>query len=388
MFAALQASPAVSLDALVAVAQAFTPRFQVMGPFVLLDVGGLSALFGSASELGAALRAQRPDCRSMALASTASRALLLACGRPGLTVLAPADEPAAVAALPLEVLVEVAQARIDYAGSRETGVALRHAQGDPEPSRRVGSRDGARDGKDEHAGHRASSSIGWRHPRDTHQAQHTRRPRASGSSSSSARASRALARPLVAIEQYAAALGRWGIRTVGALAALPRPAVHARLGEMGVSWQHLASGEDDEPLVPWVAEPVFEETLELEWPVEGFEPLSFVLARLFERWPRRSSVPIAARCPFARRCTSPPARCTCASVAAAGADVIRRRSGHWCCWISTRTRPARASTRSPSASSRRPAASCSTRCSSARSPRPSNCPRSSHASPRSSARAT
>jgi|GEM_PF-682680 len=297
MFAVLQASPAVTLDALVDVAQAFTPRFQVMGPFVLLDVGGLSALFGSPSELGAALQAQRPDCRSIAMASTASRALLLACGRAGLTVLAPADEPAAVAALPLEVLVEVARARADRVGSVESGVgsvesgvgsvesgvALRHAQGDPEPSRRGGSLESARSGST--GGETAaalSPSIGWRHPRDTHQAQHTRRPRASVSSSSSAGASRAMARPLVAIAQCAAALERWGIRTVGALAALPRAAVHARLGEMGVSWQHLASGEDDEPLVPWVAEPVFEETLELEWPVEGFEPLSFVLARVFE----------------------------------------------------------------------------------------------------------
>jgi protein ImuB len=252
MFAVLQASPAVSLDALVDVAQAFTPRFQAVGPFVLLDVGGLSALFGHARELGTALQAQRPDCRSIAIASTASRGLLLACGRPGLTVLAPEDEPAAVAALPLEVLVEVVQARVDQVGNREPGTVSRED----------------------------SPSIGWRHPRDTHQAQHTRRPRASVSSSS--RASRTTARALVGIDQCAAALGRWGIRTVGALAALPRPAVHARLGDVGVSWQRLASGEDDEPLVPWVAEPVFEETLELEWPVEGFEPLSFVLARVFE----------------------------------------------------------------------------------------------------------
>jgi len=261
MFAALQASPAVPLDTLVEVAQAFTPRFQVVGPFVLLDVGGLSALFGSPSELGAALQAQRPDCRSMALATTASRALLLAGGRPGLTVLAEADEPAAVAALPLEVLIDVARARVDH-------VALRQAR-DQE-----GIRGGSPGGG---AAAALSPAIGWRHPRDTHQAQYTRRPRAAASSPS-----RATARALVLIEQCAAAIDRWGIRTIGALAALPRPAVHARLGEMGVSWQCLAAGEDEEPLVPWVAEPVFEETLALEWPVEGFEPLSFVLARLFD----------------------------------------------------------------------------------------------------------
>lgn len=80
----------------------------------------------------------------------------------------------------------------------------------------------------------------------------------------------------------AATLRRWGICSLGALAALPRPEVYERLGDLGVSWQRLAGGEDDGPLVPWVAEPVFEEALELEWPIEGFEPLSFVLARLFE----------------------------------------------------------------------------------------------------------
>jgi protein ImuB len=34
--------------------------------------------------------------------------------------------------------------------------------------------------------------------------------------------------------------------------------------------------------VPWVDEVPFEAALELEWPIEGLEPLSFVLARLFE----------------------------------------------------------------------------------------------------------
>jgi protein ImuB len=39
---------------------------------------------------------------------------------------------------------------------------------------------------------------------------------------------------------------------------------------------------DARPLVPWVDEIPFEAALELEWPIEGLEPLSFVLARLFE----------------------------------------------------------------------------------------------------------
>ena len=112
MFAVLQASSSVPVAALVEVAQAFTPRFQVIGPFVLLDVSGLSSLFGSPDELGAALHAQRPECQAMALASTASAAMLLACGHDGLTVIDEAQQPAALAALPIDVLFDVAQARL------------------------------------------------------------------------------------------------------------------------------------------------------------------------------------------------------------------------------------------------------------------------------------
>jgi protein ImuB len=77
-------------------------------------------------------------------------------------------------------------------------------------------------------------------------------------------------------------LGRWGIATLGALAALPMPDVSERLGAMGTRWQRLACGEDDRPLVPWVPEEPFEATLDLEWPIEGLEPLSFALTRLLD----------------------------------------------------------------------------------------------------------
>jgi protein ImuB len=87
---------------------------------------------------------------------------------------------------------------------------------------------------------------------------------------------------LQAVQQCGATLRRWGIQRLGALAALPRADLHARLGELGLLWHRLARGEDEEPLVPWLAEPVFGERLALEWPVEGFEPLSFVLARVLE----------------------------------------------------------------------------------------------------------
>ena len=75
---------------------------------------------------------------------------------------------------------------------------------------------------------------------------------------------------------------RWGLRTLGDLTALPPADVAARLGQAGVQWQRLARGEDPAPLVPAVPEERFEQALDLEWPIEGLEPLSFVLGRLLE----------------------------------------------------------------------------------------------------------
>ena len=77
-------------------------------------------------------------------------------------------------------------------------------------------------------------------------------------------------------------LRKWGIRTLGEFADLPPDEVAARLGRAGVAWQRVARGEDWRPLVPAVPEERFEQTLELEWPIEGLEPLSFVLGRLME----------------------------------------------------------------------------------------------------------
>ena len=75
---------------------------------------------------------------------------------------------------------------------------------------------------------------------------------------------------------------RWGLVTLGELAALPPAAVAARLGQEGVQWQRLARGEDALPLVPAIPEERFEQSLDLEWPIEGLEPLSFVLGRLMD----------------------------------------------------------------------------------------------------------
>jgi protein ImuB len=75
---------------------------------------------------------------------------------------------------------------------------------------------------------------------------------------------------------------RWGIRTLGELAALPVDGVAARMGVRGTRWQRLARGEDPRPLRPEVPKERFEQALDLEWPIDGLEPLSFVLGRLLE----------------------------------------------------------------------------------------------------------
>jgi protein ImuB len=74
----------------------------------------------------------------------------------------------------------------------------------------------------------------------------------------------------------------WGIRTLGELAALDPADLSARLGHSGVLCHRLARGEDHRPLVPDAADERFDATLDLEWPIEGLEPLSFVLTRLLE----------------------------------------------------------------------------------------------------------
>ena len=77
-------------------------------------------------------------------------------------------------------------------------------------------------------------------------------------------------------------LTRWGLRTLGDLASLPSGELSARLGQTGLRLQRWARGEEMRPLVPAGVAEQFEESLELEWPIDGLEPLSFVLARLLD----------------------------------------------------------------------------------------------------------
>ena len=83
-------------------------------------------------------------------------------------------------------------------------------------------------------------------------------------------------------EPHVEQLARWGLKTLGDLASLPTAELSARLGQIGLRWQRWARGEEIRPLVPAGIAEQFEESLDLEWPIDGLEPLSFVLARLFD----------------------------------------------------------------------------------------------------------
>jgi protein ImuB len=83
-------------------------------------------------------------------------------------------------------------------------------------------------------------------------------------------------------EERRALFRRWGLRTLGDLAALPARGLAERLGVEGARLRRLCRGEDEAPLVPTRPAETFESTLELEWPIDGLEPLSFLLARVLE----------------------------------------------------------------------------------------------------------
>jgi protein ImuB len=302
MFACLYSLSTPPAD-LVKVAQDFTPRYEIMGSLVFLDLSGLSRLFGTAREIGEQLRMAMAGAPvRIAIAPSQTASALLALGRAGLSVVSFDEQPAALAPLPVSLLGELEKLRAptaDGGGStmvdRPLTVDSRRQRGTVPPhvaamedvlpyfqSCLDRASEAARTSAFARAGSHASSAShmgcgsGWQHPRDAHAARLTKM--AKRASMSPAKAAPALKD----VQALLDVLRRWGIKTLGALTALPAGDVYERLGARGVAWQRLARGEDQGPLVPCVPEDPFEGSLELEWPIEGLEPLSFVLARLFE----------------------------------------------------------------------------------------------------------
>jgi protein ImuB len=221
VFAAVYAARGSSFETLLGVARDFSPRIETCGSReVILDLAGLTRLFGDAKTIAGELRRTAADRGlrvRIAIASTRTAARLLARDRAGITIVEPGDEARALENLRLEWLEIFREPTEPREPNEPTG------PGSPIPD--------------------------------------------PGS---------------LLPDPFTITLRRWGLRTLGDFAALPADEVAARLGQAGIAWQRRARGEDPAPLVPSVPEERFEQALDLEWPIEGLEPLSFVLARLME----------------------------------------------------------------------------------------------------------
>jgi protein ImuB len=86
------------------------------------------------------------------------------------------------------------------------------------------------------------------------------------------------------IRQILAILHKWGIHTVGQLAALDKQQLGARLGSEAVRmWEH-ANGQSDRMLKLIRPPESFEESFEFENEIETAEPLLFMLRRFLEQF--------------------------------------------------------------------------------------------------------
>jgi protein ImuB len=240
MFAAIRLHDRLSAEAqaaLVSLARDSSPRVEVVREgLVVVDASGMTRLFGGAREFAAQVHqqaAERGLVVSVAVAATRTVAMAMAASRAGISVVAGGLEPEVMAPLPLAVLALVDEAFADepQAGrERQEASSSRHYRMAPAPASRR---------KKEKA-------------------------------------------PTPADVSGLRTLQRWGVHTLGALAALPAAPLFERLGDTGLRWQRLARGEDLRPLVNGTDEAGFEQHLALEWPIEGLEPLAFVLARLLD----------------------------------------------------------------------------------------------------------
>ena len=76
---------------------------------------------------------------------------------------------------------------------------------------------------------------------------------------------------------------RWGIRSLGMLAALPNEQLISRLGQQGNKLQQLASGIWQHHFVPLEQAFTLHESIELDSPVEASESLLFLVGAILER---------------------------------------------------------------------------------------------------------
>lgn len=78
-------------------------------------------------------------------------------------------------------------------------------------------------------------------------------------------------------------LARWGIRTIGALAALPRKEIAARLGREGVALQKAAEGAESRPLIGRRPPRDFSEGIDFDESLTEMEPFLVLVRQTLER---------------------------------------------------------------------------------------------------------
>ncbi len=85
------------------------------------------------------------------------------------------------------------------------------------------------------------------------------------------------------LEEILETLRLWGVRTFKEFAALPVAGVSERLGQDGLKLQALASGKTNRHLKLKQPAPVFQNSIELEYPLAELEPLAFVFSKLLNQ---------------------------------------------------------------------------------------------------------
>jgi hypothetical protein len=190
-------------------------------------------------------------------------------------VAAEGEEAAALASLPLRALTALIQEASEDRRQKTEARRQRHESRIPNSSRLSVEApfDSAQGRKASTSTRSSESRLPRRSPEESGRAK-------AGAPSPEPRELAPSAQPLAPSLQPLAVIARWGLRTLGELAALPAVDLSERLGQDGIRWQRLARGEDTGPLVPALEEEPFEASLELEWPIADLEPLSFVLTRL------------------------------------------------------------------------------------------------------------
>jgi len=94
--------------------------------------------------------------------------------------------------------------------------------------------------------------------------------------------------------QHTETFALWGIRTLGALAALPEKELIARIGQEGRRLRQLARGELPHHFVPYEAAFELQERMELDTPVEQLDSLLFVFGVMLEQLTLRATARVLA----------------------------------------------------------------------------------------------